>query len=120
MTVDPPAALVIDSSINLTCTVELSPLVDVPVTVTTEWTGHGPAGFMTSNTAQLVMGSDPTTYTSTAMVSLSRSGRDQSGNYTCKVAIAVRVMSSYLIDLDSVGHSSSRVVIGKTIHSKNK
>ena len=119
MTVDPPVALVIiDSSINLICTVELSPLVDVPVTVTTEWTG--PAGFMTSNTAQPVMGSNPTTYTSTAMVSSSRSGRDQSGNYTCKVAIAVRAMSSYLIDLDSVGHSSSRVVIGKTIHSKNK
>ena len=96
---------------------ELSPFVDVPVTVTTEWTG--PEGFMTSNTAQQVSGSRTTTYTSTAMVSSSRSGRDHSGNYTCKAT--VRAMSSSLIDIDSVGYSSSKVVVGnyKTIHSKN-
>ena len=44
MTVAPPVyevPILIASSINLnlTCTVELSQLVDVPVTVTTEWTG---------------------------------------------------------------------------------
>jgi hypothetical protein len=110
--VGPPAVPVIESSVNLTCTVELSPFVDALVTVATEWTG--PAGFMTSNTAQPVVGGLTTTYTSIAMVISSRSGREQSGNYTCKAT--VRAMSSYLID--SVGHSSTRVIIGKAIHSK--
>ena len=116
VTVTPPLVpIIVGSSINLTCTVELSPFVDVPVTVTTEWTG--PAGFMTSNTAQQANGSRTTTYASTAMVSLSRSGRDHSGNYTCKAT--VRAMSSFLIYMDSVGYSSSKVIVGKTIHSKN-
>ena len=111
----PLVPIIIGSSINLTCTVELSPFVDVPVTVTTEWTE--PAGFMTSNTTQQAIGSRTTTYTSTAMVSSSRSGREQTGNYTCKAT--VRAMSSSLIDIDSVGYSSSKAVVGKTIHSKN-
>ena len=118
MTVAPPLIpIIIGSSINLTCTVELSSLVNVPVTVNTVWTG--PVGFMTSNTAQQAIGSRTTTYTSTAMVSSSRSGRDHSGNYTCKAT--VRAMSSSLIDIDSVGYSSSKVVVGKTIkfYSKN-
>jgi hypothetical protein len=114
--VTPPlVAIIAGSSINLTCTVELSPFVDVPVTVNTEWSG--PAGFITTNTAQPVVGR-PTT--STAMVNSSRSGREQSGNYTCKATVRVISMSSSLLDIDSVGHSSSRVVVGKTIHCKNK
>ena len=68
----------VGSDVTLNCNVELSPAVDVLVTVNTEWTG--PAGFMTTNTAQPVMGST-TTYTSIAMVS--SFGRDQSGNYRC-------------------------------------
>ena len=109
--VAPLAVPIIESSINLTCTVELimSQLVDVPVTVTTEWTG--PAGLMTSNIAQPVMGSDPTTYyISTAMVNASMSGREQSGNYTCKAT--VRAMTTSLID--SGGHVTSfRVIVGR-------
>ena len=70
-------------AINLTCTVELSTAVNVPVTVSTLWTG--PDGFMTTNTAQPVMGST-TTYTSTAIVSSFR--RDQSGVYTCTATIS--------------------------------
>ena len=73
----------VGSAITLTCTVELNPAVDVPVTVTTVWTG--PAGFMTTNTAQPVMGST-TTYTSTAMVN--SFGRDQSGVYTCEATLS--------------------------------
>ena len=72
----------VGSTVTLTCTVELSPAVDVPVTVNTVWTG--PDGFMTTNTAQPVMGST-TTYTSTAMVS--SFGRDQSGDYTCTATV---------------------------------
>ena len=107
MTVGPPVVTIVGSSINLTCTVELSPLVNVPVTVTTEWTG--PAEFMTSNTAQQNIERPTINYTSTAMVSSSRSGREQTGSYTCKAT--VRAMSSSLVD--SVGYSSSsRVIVG--------
>ena len=67
----------VGSDVTLTCTVELSPAVDVPVTVNTVLTG--PYGFMTTNTAQPVM-RRTTTYTTTAMVS--SFGRDQSGVYT--------------------------------------
>ena len=98
--------IIVGSSTNLTCTVELSPLVDVPVTVFTEWTG--PDGFISISTAQPVMGSN-TTYTSTAMV---RSyGREQTGNYhgTCKAT--VRAMLSFIID--SVGYSSYIIIVGR-------
>lgn len=72
----------VGATVTLNCTVELSPLVDVIVTVNTVWTG--PAGFMTNNTAQPVMGST-TNYTSTAMIS--SFGREQSGNYICCASI---------------------------------
>ena len=96
----------VGSTVTLTCTVELSPAVDVPVTVNTEWTG--PEGFRTTNTAQSVMGST-TTYTSTAMVS--SFGRDQSGNYTCTATVSST--SSFLTN--SMGSSSHRlrVTVGK-------
>ena len=103
--VTPPVVPIVESSIALTCTVELSSLVDVPVTVTTEWSG--PDGFMTTNTALPVIGSPTATYTSTAIVS--SSGIEQSGNYTCKAT----VRASFLID--SVRYSSSIVIVGKTI-----
>ena len=92
------------SSHNLVCTVELSPLLDVPVTVNTVWTG--PAGFMTTNTAQPVMGST-TAYISTA--NISSFGRDQSGNYTCKAT--VEIMSSFFAE--SMGYASSKITAGK-------
>ena len=73
----------VGSDVTLTCTVELSPAVDVPVTVITVWAGLD--GFMTTNTAQPVMGSS-TTYISTAIVS--SFGRDQSGVYTCTATVS--------------------------------
>lgn len=42
------------STVTLICTVELSLLVDFPVTINLVWTGL--AGFITTNTAQPVMG----------------------------------------------------------------
>ena len=68
-------------NITLTCTVELSPSVVVPVTVNTVWTG--PAGFNTINTAQPVMGT--TSYTSTAIVKSLK--RNKSGNYICLATV---------------------------------
>ena len=50
------------------------------MTVNTEWTG--PDRFMTTNTAQHVMGN---TYSSSVMIS--SFGRDQSGDYDCTVMI---------------------------------
>ena len=94
------------ANVTLTCTVELSPAVDVPVTVNTEWTG--PEGFRTTNTAQR-MGST-TTYTSTAMVSSFE--RDQSGNYTCTATISST--SSFITN--NIGSSSTRVTVGKANH----
>ena len=97
----------VGSNVTLNCTVELSPAVDVPVTVNTVWTG--PAGFMTTNTAQPVMGST-TTYTSTAMVSLF--GRNQTGKYTCTATVSST--SSFLTGSGSQ-YGIARVTVGKVI-----
>ena len=83
--------VVVGSNVSLTCTVELSPSVDVSVTVNTVWTG--PAGFMATNTAQPVMGST-TTYTSTVM--LNSFETSQSGQYNCTANISST--SSFLTD----------------------
>ena len=94
----------VGSDISLSCTVDLDPAVNVPVTVTTVWTG--PAGFMTTTTAQPVMGST-TTYTSTAMVS--SFGRDQSGVYNCTATVSST--SSFITS--SMASASTRVTVGK-------
>ena len=75
----PTGVIIAGSSPNLTCNVELSPVVDVAVTVTTVLTG--PAGFVTTNTAQPVMGST-TNHTSTAMIDAARNG-----TYTCQANV---------------------------------
>ena len=94
----------VGSAVTLSCTVMLSPAVDVSVTVTTVWTG--PAGFMTTTTAQPVMSSN-TTYTSTTMVS--SFGRDQSGVYTCMATISST--SSFIHS--SIVSASTRVTVGE-------
>ena len=77
-----PVSIIEYPDVTLTCTVELSPAVDVPVTVNTVWTG--PAGFIIENTAQRVNESN-TRYISTAIV---RSlNRNEYGNYTCLATV---------------------------------
>ena len=76
------------SDVTLTCTVNFSTVVNIELDVNTVWTG--PAGFMTTNTAQPVMGST-TTYTSTAMVSSFR--RDKSGDYICAATVSPKPSS---------------------------
>ena len=85
---NPPGIIAVGSSVTLTCTVELSSSVDVPVTVNTVWTG--PDNF---NEMAQQMGST-TTYTSTAMVS--SFGRNQSGNYTCTANVRPKPTSTHL------------------------
>ena len=94
----------VGSTVTLTCTVELSPAVDVPVTVNTVWTG--PDGFMTTNTTQTIMGS------TTSTVVVSSFGRNQSGEYTCTATVSST--SSFLTN--SMGSSSTRVTVGKASH----
>ena len=101
----------IGSAVTLTCTVELSPSVDVPVTVNTVWTG--PAGFMTTNTAQPLMGST-TTYTSTAMVNSFQ--RNQSGNYSCRATVS---SSSPVLTDSSPISDTKRITTGKTLIMQN-
>ena len=81
----------VGANVTLTCSVELSPAVDVPVTVNVQLSD--PAGSPLTTTTPSMSGS---TYTSTAMVS--SFGRDQSGNYTCT---AQTVSSLFLFFTDS-------------------
>jgi hypothetical protein len=69
-------------SSNLTCTVELSPAVDVPVSVTTEWSGPERTMFLPNKIIPAMM-VNVTTYTSTATIDLARNG-----NYTCQATVS--------------------------------
>ena len=77
------------SDVTLTCAVELSPAVDVPVTVNTEWTG--PDGSNLTSGAPPVMRSF-THYTSKAKLNYVESA--DSGNYTCTVSIGGKIRVS--------------------------
>ena len=68
----------VGSTVTLTCTVDLSPLVDVPVNVTAQISA--PMGVAIIPVTNSVM-ENATRYTSTATVS--PFGRDHSGEYTC-------------------------------------
>ena len=76
----PVDVIIAGSSFNLTCTVELSPAVDVSVTVNTIWSGPG-VMFMPANPVPAVM-VNLTTYTSTVSVNAARNG-----SYTCQPII---------------------------------
>ena len=88
----------VGSAINMTCNIELSPVVNIPVTVITVWTG--PAGFMTTTTTQSIMGN----YTSTAVIG--SFGRDESGAYTCTATATTT--SSFL--RNSASHSGTATI----------
>ena len=96
----------VGSDVTLTCAVELNPMVDIPVTVITVWTG--PAGFMTTNTAQPVVG-NTTFYISMVIINLF--GRNNSGVYTCRATISSASLNPFIND--SMTSSSTRVTVGK-------
>ena len=82
VSVTPPMGVIIaGSSPILTCIVELSLLVDVPVNVTTEWTGPGETMFLQGKMIPAVI-VNLTTYTSTVTVDVARNG-----SYICEAAI---------------------------------
>ena len=69
------------ANVTMTCTVELSPAIDVPITVNIHLSD--PAGRTLTTTTPAVSGSN---YTAIAMVN--SFGRNESGNYTCTADIA--------------------------------
>jgi hypothetical protein len=95
------------SDVTLTCAVELSPAVDVPVTVYTALTTN--EGFMHASTAQPVMGSI-TNYATTFMIS--SFGRSNSGLYACGATVSLTSSSAYVSDSSATTHSV-RVTTGK-------
>ena len=103
----------IGANVSLTCTVELSPAVDVQVTVSTEW--RGPAGFYDTNMAQ--PDTDNTSYSS--MVIISSFENINSGDYTC-IAEVVVSFSQYLNNSRATSNEA-RITTGKSnITSSNK
>ena len=81
----------VGSPVTLTCTVDLSPAVDVPVTVNIRFSA--PAGVAITPMPNPVM-VNTTRYTRTAMVE--SFGRNQSGEYTCTATVEL-VIASHLI-----------------------
>ena len=99
----------VGSSVTLTCAVELSAAVDVPVTVNVQLSG--PAGVVITPVNNLVMEST-TRYTSTSMVS--SFGRNQSGEYTCTATVGLVTANPLIISGTGVtGRDSITIGTGK-------
>ena len=81
---------------------ELSPAVDVPVTVNTEWTGPNDQTVFFSSSPTMV---NLTRYTSILIVS--SFGRDESGVYNCTSTVTSNVSQS-----DTIEIGSARVTVG--------
>ena len=96
----------IGSTVTLTCTVDLSPLVDVPVTVMAQISG--PMGVAINPVTNSVMESN-TRYTSTATVGPFR--RDQSGEYTCMATVELVTANPFIIGGTGVT-GMARIAIG--------
>ena len=94
--------VIVGSDVTLTCTVDLDPAVNVPVTVNTVWTG--PNGVTLSPSDPVMV--NLTRYTSTAMVSSFRAG-----NYTCTATVS----SSTSFIISSIGSKSTTVTVGKAV-----
>ena len=108
--VDPLMVRPIGSPVTLTCTVDLSTAVDVPVTVNAQLSA--PAGVTITSVTNSVM-ENTTRYTSTAMVE--SFGRIQSGEYTCTATIA---SSNSFLSSSSSRSGTLRVTTGEAIVHK--
>ena len=87
----------VGSNVILTCSVELSPLLDVPVTVTAQISG--PSGVTITPLTNSVMESTGR-YTSTGMIS--SFVRDQSGEYTCRATVVLVTANPLIIGSSGV------------------
>ena len=104
---DNPVRPIGSATVTLTCTVELSPPVDVPVTVNILISD--PAGLTLSSTSPSLLAGHSRTYISTAEVK--SFGRDQSGWYMCE-AKAIKPSSQFLTDSE-VESGRTQVTVGK-------
>ena len=96
--------------VTLTCTVELSPVVDIPVTVNIVWTGPNGIMFMSNDINEQIAAENNNIYTSTGLV---RSfGRIDSGNYICTATIMAVKMSQYRSESGAVASNEIRLTIG--------
>ena len=100
------------ANVTMTCTVELSPVVDVPVTVNIQLSD--PAGRTLTTTTPAVSGS---THTTTAMIS--SFGRSQSGIYACKVNTSTTLTPSFITD-GKTRFEIFRITAGKLIALNDK
>ena len=83
-----PMRVIAGSLTNLTCTVELSSSVDVPVNVSTKWSGPQRTMFLPDEIVPAVM-VNITTYTSTVTI-----GAARNGSYTCQATVSSGGMMS--------------------------
>lgn len=90
----------VPSDVILMCTVELSPSVDIPVTVNTEWSGPDGITILSNDTIMQNL----TVYISTAVVS--SFGRTQSGNYSCIATVTSTSRSVFVISTGSLSETT--------------
>ena len=102
----------VGSDITVTCTIILSPAVDVPVTVNINLSD--PAGRTLTTTTPAVSGS---THTTTAMIS--SFGRNQSGIYTCEVNTSTTLTPSFITD-GKTRFETFRITAGELIALNDK
>ena len=95
----------IGTNVTLKCTAELSPLVDVPVTVNVQLTD--PSGSPLITTPPAVSGS---TYTTIAIIS--SFGRNQSGDYICTATL---ISVSLFLTNSQPQTAVNNVTVGKNI-----
>ena len=92
----------VGSTLTLICTVELSPVIDVPVTVNTEWTG--PDGFITTTLHSVWEALHLHQYSHSQLI-----GRYQSGDYTCTATVRPNLTSTYLTGSGVLSNTTSIV-----------
>ena len=104
----------VGTNVSLTCIVHLDPAVNVPVTVNSEWTR--PDGLHFSPSYSIM--ENLTRYIS--ILSISSFGRDQSGNYTCRVDIDISFLPFLDYSMSLVTAETIEVTVGKTPHIFSK
>ena len=106
ITSDPVSPLSRDSTtVTLTCTVVLSPSVDVPVTVNIEWTGPLIDNYITGTEQQ------DSNYT--GRTTIDPFTRESSGNYTCTATVMTEKQIEYVsVNGGKESHSTLITIIG--------
>ena len=98
----------IGDNVTLICIVELSLVVDIPVTVNTTW--RGPAGFMENPMAL----SDVANTSYSSMVTISSFENIHSGDYICTAEImAMEVSLSQYLNDSRIVSNETRITTGK-------